>query len=204
MTFARLVLAAATKDPVPDMSESPLPQKQYATEIFHHFMKNMYPLFPCFSETAALNILNDIYNVQGDRVISASDYWLLYMILAIGSTMQSQNVNDDYYNLGVSFVSRALDYADVALAPGYATQIQSLLLLTQYAILDPNHFDSWLLIGFTARAAIDLGFHQDPPMSSVVDRTALDMRRKIFYCTYALDRLATLGIHTFVFVLTQF
>lgn len=188
MTFARLVLAAATKDAVPVSTESSLPQKQYATEIFHHFMKNMYPLFPCFSETVALNVLNDIYNQQTERVISASDHWLLYLILAIGSTMQSQNVNDEYYNLGVQFVSKALDYADIALAPGYATQIQSLLLLTQYAILDPNHFDSWLLIGFTTRAIVDLGFHQDPPLSSVVDRATLDMRRKIFYCAYALDR----------------
>ncbi|UKZ80915.1 hypothetical protein TrVFT333_008680 [Trichoderma virens FT-333] len=202
MTFARLVLAAATKDPIPGMPESPLPQKPYATEIFHHFMKNMYPLFPCFSETAALNILNDIYHPQNDRVINASDYWLLYMILAIGSTMQSQKVSDDYYNLGVSFVSKALDYADIALAPGYATQIQSLLLLTQYAILDPNHFDSWLLIGFTARAVIDLGFHQDPPMSTVVDRTALDMRRKIFYCTYALDRSISM-VHARTFSFTD-
>lgn len=189
MTFARLVLAAATKDAVPVSTESSLPQKQYATEIFHHFMKNMYPLFPCFSETVALNVLNDIYNQQTERVISASDHWLLYLILAIGSSMQSQNVNDEYYNLGVQFVSKALDYADIALAPGYATQIQSLLLLTQYAILDPNHFDSWLLIGFTTRAIVDLGFHQDPPLSSVVDRATLDMRRKIFYCAYALDRL---------------
>ncbi|PTB62928.1 N-terminal binuclear Zn cluster-containing/DNA binding domain-containing protein [Trichoderma citrinoviride] len=202
MTFARLVLAAASKDQIPAMPESPLPHKSYATEIFHHFMKNMYPLFPCFSETAALNVLNDIYSPQSERVISASDHWLLYMILAIGSTMQSQNVNDDYYNLGVSFVSRALDYADIALAPGYATQIQSLLLLTQYAILDPNHFDSWLLIGFTARAVIDLGFHQDPPMSSVVDRAALDMRRKIFYCTYALDRSISM-VHARTFSFTD-
>ncbi|EHK48165.1 hypothetical protein TRIATDRAFT_46834 [Trichoderma atroviride IMI 206040] len=188
MTFARLVLAAATKDAVPVLTDSPLPQKHYATEIFHHFMKNMYPLLPCFSETAALNVLNDIYNQQAEHVISASDHWLLFLILAIGSTMQSQNVNDEYYNLGVQFVSKALDYADIALAPGYATQIQSLLLLTQYAILDPNHFDSWLLIGFTTRAVVDLGFHQDPPLSSVVDRATLDMRRKIFYCAYALDR----------------
>ncbi|EGR52154.1 N-terminal binuclear Zn cluster-containing/DNA binding domain-containing protein [Trichoderma reesei QM6a] len=202
MTFARLVLAAASRDPIPGMPESPLPHKSYATEIFHHFMKNMYPLFPCFSETAALNVLNDIYSQQSERVITASDHWLLYMILAIGSTMQSQHVNDDYYNLGVSFVSRALDYADIALAPGYATQIQSLLLLTQYAILDPNHFDSWLLIGFTARAVIDLGFHQDPPMSTVVDRAALDMRRKIFYCTYALDRSISM-VHARTFSFTD-
>ncbi|KAK5990734.1 hypothetical protein PT974_09004 [Cladobotryum mycophilum] len=161
MTFARLVLAATSKDPIPESPQRILPPRQTASAIFQHFMKNIYPLFPCFSETAALSILNDVYQ-EDDRLIKDSDYWLIFMILAIGSTIQSQKHNDEYYLTGVDFVSQALAYADHALAPGYVTQIQSLLLLSQYAILDPAHFDSWLLIGFTARAIVDLGFHQDP------------------------------------------
>ena len=150
-------------------------------------MTNIYCLFPCFSETALLTILDDVYQ-QDERVIKDSDYWLLYLVLAIGSAAQSQSVDDEHYNDGVDFVCRALPYANRALAPGSVTQIQSLLLLTLYSMLDPSHFDTWHLIGFTARAVVDLGLHQDPPVSSGTDRAALDMRRKIFYCTYALDR----------------
>jgi hypothetical protein len=111
------------------------------------------------------------------------------MVLAIGSTAQSQRLNDEHYARGVEFASKSLDFADRALAPGHVTQIRSLLLLTQYSMFDPAHFDSWHLIGFTARAIVDLGFHQDPPMSSVSDKSTLDLRRKIFYSAYALDRL---------------
>lgn len=150
-------------------------------------MANIYALFPCFSETVLLTVLDDVYQ-QDDRVVKDSDYWLLYMVLAIGSTAQSQHINDGPYAAGVGFVARAMSYADRALAPGYVTQIQSLLLLTLYALLDPAHFDSWHLIGFTARAVVDLGFHQDPPPTSGLDKSALDMRRRVFYCTYSLDR----------------
>lgn len=150
-------------------------------------MTNIYSLFPCFSETTLLTILDDVYR-QDDRVVKESGYWLLYMVLAIGSVAQSQQINDDFYAQGVNFVSKALPYADRALAPGYVTQIQSILLLTLYSVFDPSHFDSWHLIGFTARAVIDLGFHQDPPQTSGSDKSALNMRRKIFYCAYALDR----------------
>jgi hypothetical protein len=156
-------------------------------------MANIYSLFPCFSETALWTILDDVYR-QDDRVIKDSDYWLLYLVLAIGSTAQSHSIHDEHYNTGVNFVCKAMYYADRALVPGYVTQIQSLLLLTIYSMLDPAHFDTWHLIGFTSRAVVDLGLHQDPPTSTVSDKSALDMRRKIFYCTYALDRFVSLSL----------
>jgi hypothetical protein len=151
-------------------------------------MANIYSLFPSFSETSLLTILDDVYQQDG-RFIKNSDYFLFYMVLAIGSSAQCHILHDEVYANGVKFISKALEYADSALAPGYVTQIQSLLLLTQYSMLDPAHFDSWHLIGFTARAVVDLGLHQDPPTPSSNETAALDMRRKLFYCVYSLDRL---------------
>lgn len=187
MTFARLVLAATLNDPVPPSVDLNLPPRQVANSLIQYFLTNIYTLYPCFSETALWTILDDVYN-QDDRVIKDSDYWLMYIILAIGSTAQSKALHDSYYQNGVQFLARALKHADRALAPGNVTQIRSLLLLTLYSMLDPAHFDTWHLIGFTARAVVDLGLHQDPPMSTVSDRSALDMRRRIFYSAYALDR----------------
>ena len=150
-------------------------------------MANVYSLYPFFSETALLTIMNDLYH-RDDRVIKDSDLWLFHMVIAIASAAQSRVIHDEHYQNGVSFARKALESADRALAPGYVTQIQSLLLLTQYSMLDPAHFDSWHLIGFTTRAVVDLGLHQDPPLASMPDKSALDMRRKIFHCVYSLDR----------------
>jgi hypothetical protein len=72
--------------------------------------------------------------------------------------------------------------------PGYVSQIQALVLLVQYSMLDPAHFDSWQLIGFACRAVVDLGFHQDPPKEQQTDKKILEMRRKVYYCVYSLDR----------------
>ncbi|KAG5919363.1 hypothetical protein E4U42_006542 [Claviceps africana] len=192
ITFARLVLAAVTKDSLTKSSQAVAPSRQTANSIVQYFMANIYPLFPCFSETALLTALDDVYR-QDDRAIKDSDYWMLYLVLAIGSSAQSRSVYDAQYNNGVEFVCKAMAFADRALAPGHVYQIQSLLLLTMYSMLDPAHFDTWHLIGLTARAVVDLGLHQDPPMSSVTDRLALDLRRKIFYCTYALDRAISMS-----------
>ncbi|SPJ74605.1 related to GAL4-like transcriptional activator [Fusarium torulosum] len=201
MTFARLVLAATTNDALPESPEIRLPSRQTAHALVQHYMDNVYSLFPCFSETALLTALDDLYQ-QDDRTIKDSDYWMVFMVLAIGSTAQSKRSQDTHYLTGLEYASRAMNHADGALTPGYVTQIQSLLLLTQYAMLDPAHFDSWHLIGFTARAIVDLGFHQDPPLSSVTDKSSLDMRRKIFYCAYALDRAISM-VHARTFSFTD-
>ncbi|KAJ3578249.1 hypothetical protein NPX13_g2314 [Xylaria arbuscula] len=187
MTFARLVLAAATNDPLPIDDGWQMPPKQAAVALVQYYMSNIYCLYPAFPETALYNVLEHMY-APHDRIMKDSDCWLLYMVLAISSGAQSQVKNDQYYIDGLYFASRALRHADQALMPGYTTQIQSLILLTQYSTIDPAHFDSWHLIGFTCRAAIDLGFHQDPPPEQLSDKSLLDMRRKTFYCIYSLDR----------------
>lgn len=187
MTFARLVLAATLREPVPPSVEINLPPKQVINSIIQYFMSNIYTLFPCFSETSIFTIADEIYQ-QDQRAIRDTDYWLFYMVLAIASTSQSTTIHDAYYDSGVEYLAKALKHGDRALVPGTVAQVQCLLLLTIYSMLDPAHFDSWHLIGVTARAVVDLGLHQDPPSSSVPDRSVLDMRRRVFYSVYALDR----------------
>lgn len=201
MTFARLVLAAASNDPLPDIIDWTLPSRQDAIALVQHYMTNIWSLFPAFPETTLYTILEQMYSFQ-DRVIKDAEYWLVYMVLAIGSTAQSRAKNDDYYLDGLRFVARALQHADRALMPGYTMQIQSLILLTQYSMLDPAHFDSWHLIGFTSRAVIDLGMHQDPPPEQLSDKAVLDMRRKTFYCVYSLDRSISM-VHARAFSFTD-
>jgi hypothetical protein len=190
MTFARLVLAASTNDPVPEPRKSNLPPRQAAYAIAQYYMSNIFPLFPAFSDTALMGLLDKLY--QDDQPpIKSSDSWLFWMVLATGSTAQSRTKDDEYYRNGVEFVAHALPHADRALMPGYVTQIQALLLLTQYSMFDPAHFDSWQLISFTCRAVVDLGFHQDPLQAQSADKAAIEARRKTFYCVYSLDRFVS-------------
>jgi hypothetical protein len=187
MTFARLVLAATTNEPLGPPTKPGIPPRQVTQSIIHYYMTNIYALFPSFPDTALWKVLDDIYR-QDHRMIKDADYWLLFLVLAIGSMAQSRSREDAFYLDGVNFVSLAMAHADRALIPGHVAQIQSLFLLTQYAMMDPTHFDSWHLIGFTCRAILDLGFHQDPPATQINDKNALDMRRKLFYSVYSIDR----------------
>lgn len=181
------------------MPSAKLPPRQASYAIVQYYLTHVHSLFPFFPDTSLLALLEELYQQQQQQPIQSnipqprpnlrsSEYWMLYMVLAIGSSAQSRNRQDTFYSNGVDFATRAMPYADRALAPGHVSQIQSLLLLTLYSMLDPAHFDSWHLIGFTCRAIVDLGFHQDPPQSQNIDVAALDARRRTFYCAYALDR----------------
>jgi hypothetical protein len=193
LTFARFVLAAATNNPLPDPSDFELPPRQVSQAIVQFYMNNVFSLYPCVAETVVLTALDDLYS-NDDRVMGDADYWLVYMVLAIGSVAQSRQLNDEHYQNGVSFMSKALDYADQSLALGSVAQLRSLVLLTVYSIFDPAHLDSWHLVGFAARSTIDLGYHQDPRSSTVSDSSNLETRRKLFYCVYALDRYGSMFI----------
>ena len=187
MTFARLILAAANNEAVPKSKPFQLPPRPAATALVQYYLDNIFSLFPVFSETALFNALDAVYQENG-RPVTNFEHWLLYMVLAIGSTGQSRSNRDAYYADGLVWVGRALRYADKVLMPGYVSQIQALVLLVQYSMLDPAHFDSWHLIGFACRAIVDLGFHQDPPKEHQTEKKTLEMRRKLFYCVYSLDR----------------
>lgn len=192
MTFARLILSATNNEPVPKSQPFKLPSRNDAMALIRHYLDNVFALFPVFSETALFNALDAVYQDQDKgRPVTDFEHWLLYMVLAIGSTGQSRSNQDDFYLKGVLWVGRALRYADRVLMPGYVSQIQALVLLVEYSMLDPAHFDSWNLVGFACRAVVDLGFHQDPPKEQQTDKRTLELRRKIFYCVYSLDRFVT-------------
>ncbi|KAK3292129.1 fungal-specific transcription factor domain-containing protein [Chaetomium fimeti] len=187
MTFARLVLAASTNEPVPTPRTADLPAESTARALVQFYETNVIPIYPVFPGTLLHALVSDLYQ-QHRRQIRSSEYWLFWMVLAISSASQSRSRRDEHYQHAVEFVGRALPHADRALRPGYGTQVQSLLLLTQYSMLDPAHFDSWHPIGFTCRAVVDQGLHQDPPHIQQMGQDALNERRRTFYCTYALDR----------------
>jgi hypothetical protein len=187
MTFGRLVLAASQNEPLPKVKIHQMPSRPAAMDLVQYYLDNVFSLFPAFPETALFTAIDAVYQ-DPPREMSAFDHWLLYMVLAIGSMGQSRSSSDAYYKSGVVWAARALKYADEVLVPGYMTQIQAMIVLVQYSMLDPAHFDSWQLIGITCRAIMDLGFHQDPPKGQLSDKKFLEQRRRLFYCAYSLDR----------------
>lgn len=163
-----------------------LPQRFAATPLIHHYLNNIFALLPIFEEASLYSSVDAIYR-RGDTA-SPLDKYIVRMVLAIASISQSEQRGDTLYSDAVGHVVAALENAEQVLHPGYVSSIQALVLLTIYAAMDPHHFDSWTLIGAAARALVDIGMHQDPSKNVTISRAKLEIRRRVYWCVYALDR----------------
>ncbi|GAV29333.1 hypothetical protein PMKS-002815 [Pichia membranifaciens] len=65
--------------------------------------------------------------------------------------------------------------------------LQAMLCLTLYSLMRPCVPGVWYLSGSSLRLCIDLGLHNESSSSST-EPTTIDMRRRLFWCCYSLDR----------------
>ncbi|KAJ5899013.1 hypothetical protein N7495_003757, partial [Penicillium taxi] len=193
-TLANLLLSVATVgSPPPSPPPSPpnqhaLPPRHEATPLLQHYFENVFVQLPLFVETSFWTSVDATYQADG-RFATPVDHWMVRMVLAIASASVSyHHHHDKSHPRALALVSGALTYAGDVLRPGSITGIQAILLLAQYALVDPGHFRCWYLVGMAMRLAIDLGLHQDPPMEVQSSANRLDIRRRVFSCLYCLDR----------------
>ncbi|KAF2182361.1 Zn(II)2Cys6 cluster transcripitional activator [Zopfia rhizophila CBS 207.26] len=190
MSYARLILSASSKEALPTGLVQALPPRYAANPHIQHYLTNIFVLLPVFDEATLYASVDALYHP--DDAASPFDHWNVRMVLAISCLSQSEQRGDALYSEAVGHVSAALEYAEDVLHPGFISSIQALILLIEYSMMDPHHFDSWTLIGAASRAMVDLGIHQDPSRSTSISRTKLDMRRRVHWCVYALDRSTSL------------
>ncbi|KAF7508703.1 hypothetical protein GJ744_008950 [Endocarpon pusillum] len=186
-SFARLLLAVSqTGDPGHADLET-LPARHWITPIIQHYLDKMFVLMPFFSETDFMASVSAVYADAGRRA-KPMDKWMVRMVLAIVAADWSGDKGDGNWRTAHEHVSVALEYADEVLHPGSVSGIQAILLLVQYSMLDPDMFSCWHLIGFASRVMVDLGLHNEPAAEIRMSKDEIELRRRVFYCVYTLDR----------------
>lgn len=166
-----------------------LPTRSQASPLVRHYVDSFLSVLPVFGETSLYSTMDAVYSSDSLKM-TQMDYWTLRMVLAIASVAKSQQRGDTPYSDAVGHICEALSVAESVLHPGSIWSIQAMVLLVQYSILDPAHFDSWTLIGAASRAMVDLGMHQEPSKSLNTPKDKLELRRRVYYCVYSLDRYA--------------
>jgi len=190
MTYAKLILAASSKESLPSGMLKVLPPRHEVSPLMERFQKTILAFIPMVDGTSLYTSLAAICS-EGARRPTAFDHWTVRMALAIASLSLSEQRGDGRYSDALGHINAALEHVEQVLHPGSIISIQALLLLVIYATLDPHHFDSWTLIGAASRAMVDLGIHQDPSKSANLPKAKLELRRRVYWCVYALDRFGT-------------
>ena len=193
MSFARLLLSASIVKELPHQTNSSLPPRYATTPQIQHYLHNIYVLLPFISETELLSSVSRVYQDRG-KLASPLDHWNVRMVLAISGAASSQVKGDANYQTAVLHVSVAMQYASKVLHPGSLAGVQAIILLVLYAMVDPEHFRAWYLIGMAARVMVDLGIHVEPSSDLKVPKQALETRRRVFYSVFALDRAISMSL----------
>lgn len=191
MSYARLLQSASTKEPLPANLTKALPKRHAVNPLIQHYLNNIFALLPLFEEATLYASVDAVYQQNGENA-TPWDRWTVFMVMAIACLSQSSQRGDTLYCDAVGYVNAALENAEQVLHPGYVSSIQALVLWTIYATMDPHHFDSWTLIGAASRAMVDLGIHQDPSKNVAISKTKLELRRRVYWCVYSLDRSTSL------------
>ena len=192
MSFARLLLSASKAADLPRYGPSPPPPRYATSAQLQYYLENIFVLLPFLSETELMTSVSRVYD-QG-RAAPALDHWCLRMTLAISAAASSQTRGDANHEIALRHVGAALERAEEVLHPGSISGLQAILLLVLYSLVDPEHFRSWYLIGMASRIMVDLGIHVEPSPDLKVAKHTLDLRRRIFYCVFALDRAISISL----------
>ncbi|KAI5369607.1 hypothetical protein Slin15195_G004820 [Septoria linicola] len=191
MSYARLILWASSKESLPTSMTQELPARYQATTLIQHYLNNIFILLPVFDEASFWGSVDKVYS-RNLHQADAHDHFMVRVVLAIASASMSEQRGDQRYMESIGHIWTALSHSEDVLRPGEIASIQALILLTEFAMLDPHHFDSWELIGAASRAMVDLGLHQDPPKGTAMPKAKLELRRRVYHCVYALDRSTSL------------
>ncbi|PWW71739.1 hypothetical protein C7212DRAFT_287539 [Tuber magnatum] len=187
MTFARVVLkASASSKALETKPRARLPPRHTATQLIQHYFDKIFTTLPCLNEASFFGAVDSVY--RDESTCSPYDIYTVYMVLAIGTMSLSKSRDSLAAHNAACFVKSALEHADAVISPSAITGVQAALLLVQYSMLEPAHFNSWYLIGIASRIMVDLGLHQEPTKSLRKKSADMDLRRRIFYCVYTLDR----------------
>lgn len=127
--------------------------------------------------------------------------WLFiyYMVLAIGQTTtirqeairgEPNSAHDNKYD----FFQSAMGLLELSINRTSITTIQCLLLLSTYGLQHPQALSIYRIVSLAMRVCIELSLHRSQNHKLILTPLDREMRKRIFWSTYSLDRFASISL----------
>ncbi|ETI24690.1 hypothetical protein G647_04059 [Cladophialophora carrionii CBS 160.54] len=164
------------------------------------YVQRMLPVHPFLYEPTIWEqldrVLLKIPRSEGGRSCPQTvrldyDFLVIYLILSVSTTLGSAKVghgarcmafSEALFKEGIRHLSQNAAY------PSDMAWIQVTLLILQYASINPKLGNVWILSGFAMRNCLELGLHREVSESMGLDPLTVDLRRRIFWAAYCMDR----------------
>lgn len=112
--------------------------------------------------------------------------YFLNITFAVASSVLHLQFDEE---ISDNFKSTALAYIDDAYSSSNKLEVmQAMLIHTLYSLMRPCVPGVWYLLGSTLRMCVDLELHKEERYSPGITFFETDLRRRLFWCCYSLDR----------------
>jgi hypothetical protein len=123
--------------------------------------------------------------------VSHLDAFQVNMVMAISlaSISRPHLSTSEIGRIAHEFWKKANKSLNQALSVRGIQKLQNILLMLQYTLLVPKAGNLWQLCGSAMRSATEMGLHTEPNPSQAPDPLSLDLRRRVFWTCYCIDRI---------------
>lgn len=178
------------------------PNRDFAEQLMEIYFQQANPQFPILHRPTFQAVFRRVCDrmeqqqqYKGsdsdlDRIQNSADLYFAFICFAIASAMSSSTEN-----MPERFHASAMQHMDslfmsVSVSNNRLDGLKGVLLLALYSMMRPAAPGVWYVLGAALRLAVDMGLHQENTARAEKqwDPVALDERRRLFWCTYSLDR----------------
>lgn len=201
----------------PAIHPVPFPDRAVAQKLVTLYFEYANPQLPILHKGEFLSMLELAYASEG-RVRGPRELYMINMVCAIGGGIilgeggksddgVKQAQPEEYHASAIVHLESCLGIS------GGLEELQAVLLLANFALLRPVPPGLWYIIGVAMRLAVDLGLHYEDgkdvetglgdPGTQQAEVQARergrrewvrDLRRRLWWCTYSLDRLVSVCV----------
>lgn len=166
--------------------------KSQAVQLSQIFFEQVHPRYPFLHRQSHYISLDAVYSSPATATKPMK--FQVTMVLAISATILSRRLRIPFSGEGLC--AAAMEFADQIDFQSSPEGVQSLLLISMFTLHSPFlGINPWYLNYQCIAAVIDLGLQQDIPVAGSVDAFEREMRTRIFWVVFSIDRIiaTTLG-----------
>lgn len=169
--------------------------------LLRTYLVRIIPQYPIFHKSQVDAAFAGVFDRQkgclrtvADADLNARHVYVVSLVLAISLSTAVRMKQKRAHALATGLFRNAMLHASAVLTNDLEG-LQALLLLIQYAFLDPTIANLWLLTGLSSEATVDICLQKELPTSSGLNVLQRDIRRRIFWCAWEMEVAVSAAFH---------
>ncbi|KAI1375622.1 transcriptional regulatory protein GAL4 [Hypoxylon crocopeplum] len=171
-----------------------LPERPVLVRLTSAYFDQAHPQFPLLHRPTYLEWEGAVLRArEKGEIPNPTHLFFVYAVAAVGALTLTDATSGDALPEGLYASAERLFEHVIRL--NSLESIQAILCCAMYSIRSPVGVSVWTLSGLALRQCIELGLHRKIPWSKVEHNVLKSqMRRRVFWCSYNLDRAVAITL----------